>query len=410
MKNIYFYLLLGVFFYFIINKFIENYLSTQENFDPSLVPVSSIVTLAKVAQKLVNGNGTLTNPGSLKIGASAATPGNLTVTGSTDLNGGLTIRSGNQYGGNLSLTQGSGGEAPYMNFMSNDGTRNGYIQGAPGNMILSSRQTEVNDLAANGSVVFGGKTATGFKWTNETDNGWACLRSGNDTSNSAGKRLCFNKDHGVVNFHPGGRLELAGSLTAPGNVNASNGTAYSTRIGSIWNSAGIYAEAGTAGLELGAHNKNVYIGSNNGIGDQNLTVSGQLNANGNVVIKNSNLTAPGDINVLLPGGTFNINKAWGGSGNMKVDGNLTVDGNLNVKGVTKTQLIRIEVGSWSDGAFLDAMAPHFSRSDPDGTLIGFFIVNIHNRDQSRVQYGVKDGNRIRRAILNDTYETRNILN
>ena len=75
--------------YFIINKLTENYLSTQENFDPSLIPVSSIVTLAKVAQKLVDGNGTLTNPGNLQIGASTATPGNLTVNGGAKINGNI---------------------------------------------------------------------------------------------------------------------------------------------------------------------------------------------------------------------------------------------------------------------------------------------------------------------------------
>ena len=83
-NNIYFYLLLGVFLYFLFTYILENYLVEQENFDPSLVPVSSIVTLAKVAQKLVNGNGTLTNPGNLQIGKDVgATSGNLTVTGKT---------------------------------------------------------------------------------------------------------------------------------------------------------------------------------------------------------------------------------------------------------------------------------------------------------------------------------------
>jgi len=64
--------------YFITTRYIwcEN---EQENFDPSLVPVSSIVTLAKVAQKLVDGNGTLTNPG------------NLTVAGNLNANNGVIM-------------------------------------------------------------------------------------------------------------------------------------------------------------------------------------------------------------------------------------------------------------------------------------------------------------------------------
>ena len=50
-----------------ITSFNILYKNNQENFDPSLVPVSSIVTLAKVAQKLVNNTGTLTNPGNLNV-------------------------------------------------------------------------------------------------------------------------------------------------------------------------------------------------------------------------------------------------------------------------------------------------------------------------------------------------------
>jgi len=110
MNNVYFYLLLGVLLYFIFTRVLERFSQEQENFDPSLVPVSSIVTLAKVAQKLVNGNGTLTNPGNLQIGANAATPGNLTVTGNTTVGGKATISSGiNATGGDTFGFNGSGG-------------------------------------------------------------------------------------------------------------------------------------------------------------------------------------------------------------------------------------------------------------------------------------------------------------
>ena len=91
MKDILFYLLLGVLFYYILSRFLENYSLEQENFDPSLVPVSSIVTLAKVAQKLVTG-GVLTNPGSLQIGTpNAGGGGNLLVTGNNTVNGNNTV-------------------------------------------------------------------------------------------------------------------------------------------------------------------------------------------------------------------------------------------------------------------------------------------------------------------------------
>jgi len=75
-------LLIGIVVYYLVTRLFENY-STQEDFDPSLVPVSSIVTLAKIAQKLVDGGGTLTNPG------------NLTVTGNLIVNGDVTINGAN---------------------------------------------------------------------------------------------------------------------------------------------------------------------------------------------------------------------------------------------------------------------------------------------------------------------------
>jgi len=75
--------------YYIVARYLEKYV---ENFDPSLVPVSSIVTLAKVAQKLVDGGGTLTNPGNLTIGT-PENKGNLVVTGTTNLVGATTVGS-----------------------------------------------------------------------------------------------------------------------------------------------------------------------------------------------------------------------------------------------------------------------------------------------------------------------------
>ena len=87
-------LLLGLIIYYIISRFYENY---TEKFDPSLVPVSSIVTLAKVAQKLVDGGGTLTNPGNLTLGTPSAV-GNLLVTGNNTTSGNKTV------GGTLGVT------------------------------------------------------------------------------------------------------------------------------------------------------------------------------------------------------------------------------------------------------------------------------------------------------------------
>jgi hypothetical protein len=95
MKELFYYSIFAVILYFVLTAIFDNFTLEQENFDPSLVPVSSIITLAKVAQKLVNGNGTLTNPGNLQIGSSTSAPGNLTVTGNANINGTLFVGNEN---------------------------------------------------------------------------------------------------------------------------------------------------------------------------------------------------------------------------------------------------------------------------------------------------------------------------
>ena len=141
MHELVYYSIFAIILYFVLSSVFETFSVEQENFDPSLVPVSSIVTLAKVAQKLVNGNGTLTNPGNLQIGASASAAGNLTVTGTTILNGLTTIKSGNPYGSVLSLLAGSS-EPAYINFMDpNNSGRYGYIMGKPTGFDISAAST-----------------------------------------------------------------------------------------------------------------------------------------------------------------------------------------------------------------------------------------------------------------------------
>ena len=92
--------------YYIIVQYYEKYI-TQENFDSSLVPVSSIITFAKIAQKLVNG-GTLLIPSHLQIGnIDGSETGNLNVTGNTIFgNGSGTVLStvgSKENNGNLTI-------------------------------------------------------------------------------------------------------------------------------------------------------------------------------------------------------------------------------------------------------------------------------------------------------------------
>jgi hypothetical protein len=151
MNNLYFYLLLSVILYLLFTRVLENYIVSQENFDPSLVPVSSIVTLAKVAQKLVNGNGTLTNPGNLQIGASTGSPGNLTVTGNNTINGNTTL------GGTLGVTG-----ATTLNTLGITGaTTVGGTLGVTGNTTVGGTlgvtgATTLNTLGVTGATTVGG--------------------------------------------------------------------------------------------------------------------------------------------------------------------------------------------------------------------------------------------------------------
>ena len=107
MKYLYILLICLILFY-LISRYFEKYYS-QENFDPSLVPVSSIITLAKVAQKIVDGNGTLTNPANLNIGTPTG-KGNLLVTGNSTTNGNkqidgtLGVTGATTVGGTLGVT------------------------------------------------------------------------------------------------------------------------------------------------------------------------------------------------------------------------------------------------------------------------------------------------------------------
>ena len=288
MKELFYYSIFAIVLYFVFSSVFENFNLEQENFDPSLVPVSSIVTLAKVAQKLVNGNGTLTNPGNLQIGTSTSAPGNLTVTGAT---------------------------------------------------------------------------------------------------------------------------------TVSGNVNARNGTAHNTRIGQIWTTAGIYAESGTTGLELGAANKNVYIGAANNIDNQNLTVtgnttvSGALNVTGEIT-SSSSLNAKNNstqnMYKFIPGGAawaggvaenalnlYAYGTAGGGSGiknianfghngNTSFFGNVSVTGNSDVTGIVTASGVvtgavtggKIQIGSWGGGPALyanDSAKPLAIHNDGTGknVQIGF---------------------------------------
>jgi len=142
MKYIYLLLLILVLYYLFKN--IYNKYSNQENFDPSLVPVSSIVTLAKVAQKLVDGGGTLTNPGNLQIGLpSAGAVGNLYVTGTNKVDGVSTFNNPVTINGKTTFT---GDQTINGNQTINGKSTVSDVLNANGNMIISNSNPYITFL------------------------------------------------------------------------------------------------------------------------------------------------------------------------------------------------------------------------------------------------------------------------
>ena len=171
MKDILFYLLIGIFIYYILSRFLERYSPDIENFDPSLVPVSSIVTLAKVAQKLVNGNSTLTSPSNLILGSnSSGGAGNLTVTGNSKINGMVQI-----------------GSTDLFNMQSSDGffkLQNGSASsGANSNLLTVGRD--------------GSLTTTGMIKSNITTSGNSTLRGYGQTIINGGQINIGNNNNTI---------------------------------------------------------------------------------------------------------------------------------------------------------------------------------------------------------------------
>ena len=293
----------------------------QENFDPSLVPVSSIVTLAKVAQKLVNGNGTLTNPGNLQIGATGTTPGgNLTVTGSI-LNGGLTIKGGTASPDSTVFSYG-------------DGTGWRARFGKPGAPTL-----DVYDNAGGGVQVTGNLSATG--------------------NTTLGGTLTMNNNSKVTT----GELQVNGKLTLPsGDINVKGTLELKDRQGGVSNQI-FYNDGNVLGLYASTENKRTfYVDKAGNMGntgnlqiDGNTTVNGNSQVNGNATVNGvlqlngsqgqindntgfSRLLFHGpDKNTYYDAGAGNIHYFRGHKGaevtNVNIRGNLGISTNLQVDGV-----------------------------------------------------------------------------
>jgi hypothetical protein len=149
MKELLFYLVIGIILYYVLTLVIEKYYSQTENFDPSLVPVSSIVSLAKVAQKIVNGNGVLKNPGNLQIGSSSTAPGNLTVTGNSNFNGSVSITNNWLNGGPIDS---STNRLKFDTDTSISSSNNIYLQSTKSDNPVTNMTLDAGNLLLNGNI------------------------------------------------------------------------------------------------------------------------------------------------------------------------------------------------------------------------------------------------------------------
>ena len=230
MRYVYILLICLILFY-ILSRYFEKYYS-QENFDPSLVPVSSIITLAKVAQKIVDGNGTLTNPANLNIGTTSA-KGNLLVTGNSTTNGNKQIDGtlGVTGATTLSNTLDVTGATTLSNTLGVTGatTLTGGVTGGlnitgsttiTGTAIIGTPSTTTN-LSVNG--VMGGITPKGgiILWSGTVANipaGWALCNGQNGTPNLQDRFVVGAGNTYAVNGTGGATTHVHGTSTIYANI------------------------------------------------------------------------------------------------------------------------------------------------------------------------------------------------
>ena len=292
MNELLYYLVLGVLLYYILTKFLHNFNLDQENFDPSLVPVSSIVTLAKVAQKLTTG-GVLSSPQNLQIGTlNSGGAGNLTVTGKTTLNGTLT-------------TTGA--------------------------------------ISANGEIYSGGSTGVISAGNTPSGNNFKFI-AGGSTGNSVGGGVNDNSlnlyaygpaagtggvNH-VADFFGNGNVNIYGSITGNTTTATTNPFDYGQtiinggeiKVGDNNNSIRIHRDNGTTGLIINGNNYGVLTTNE---GTKMNMIQLQWNPTGVTIPKDLNVSG----SIVTAGENFTIN-----SPSVSINSpTTTINGNLNINGM-----------------------------------------------------------------------------
>jgi hypothetical protein len=291
MNNLYIYLLLGVFLYLLFTRVLESYIGynlAQENFDPSLVPLSSIVTLAKVAQKLISGsgNGIYTNPGHLQIGKSTGPPGNLTITGNSTLSGNSTVT------GTLGVT---------------------------GATTLSSLNTTGNTSVGGTLGVIGGTTMSGLLTANGGISGVAATTVSAANNIAANNLLATNGiisiNNGTINLTSDGTGGLyflkSGTMRSPVYNNLYTGetlaTTLTARNETTKNSYKFIPGNGRISLFANGTNGEKHIVSFNDTGSTEF--AGNVNINGKLEVKSKTWRSTESISFLAQNGGTDLKSA-----------------------------------------------------------------------------------------------------
>ena len=341
MHELLYYSIFAIILYFVLTQVFENFNIEQENFDPSLVPVSSIVTLAKVAQKLVNGNGTLTNPGNLQIGASASAPGNLTVTGSTSVGGGLSL---NNTGANfLNINKGTSVDANSVRVWRNDpgelhlvGMNAAASDYSWPGIKLDTRNSKItaNTFQADGNATVSGSITSGINTWHKSVDGKNRTHYGNNSrtyygSGDGSHEFRTGTDAGfpAMILNSGANLSLYGSITTGGGVdgitsNAGSGHLHVKGVATV-----------NDGINIPGSNGNVSMPEVNGdagvVGAKGLSV-GNLTMGKHAGDAWDYLRAGSQHGLLLSAASKNI-YVWG-QNNLRCQNELTVDGTTTLKG------------------------------------------------------------------------------
>ena len=295
MKYVYILLICLILFY-ILSRFFEKYYS-QENFDPSLVPVSSIITLAKVAQKIVDGNGTLTNPANLNIGTTNA-KGNLLVTGNSTTNGNkqidgtLGVTSATTLSNTLNVTGAttlSGGVTGNTNFAAATIGVSSPI-GTPG-----ASTPAATNLTVNGATkITGDVTLTSHTLSTDPTKAYFLVKNkAGATSLSVGQ----GGDTFISSLNVSGGISANGSIGVNGNFSALYpGQSYGT-FGIIPTSAGATSILGD----------NITFKSSNNGNDANVIIDGKLTVTGNLTtvggittLRYTGIVPSGGVNLAIP--------------------------------------------------------------------------------------------------------------